>query len=104
MAKENSTEVFAKVALLLGSAEEFSHRIKNALKLIGKYARVSRTYVFIDSPDGLLTSNEFEWCAPGIKPQIENLKGMPYTALPSLKPLLEKKRPDYFRKHKKTAG
>ncbi|MCS6959728.1 MAG: ATP-binding protein [Pseudanabaenaceae cyanobacterium SKYGB_i_bin29] len=45
------------------------------LQQLGETAKASRAYIFANhrSADGrLLTSQIYEWCAPGIKPQIDN--------------------------------
>lgn len=49
--------------------------IQEALEQLGKAADVSRVYIFENSrsPEGKwLTSQRYEWCAPGIQPQIDN--------------------------------
>ena len=59
--------------------------INDALRAIGEFAGVDRSYVFLfrDSADGpspgdrLRADNTHEWCAPGIAPQIERLQGIP---------------------------
>lgn len=68
----------------------FDDQIRNALNRAGEITGVSRSYVFIDSYDGQTTSNLYEWCAPGISPQIDNLQGVSYENIPSWKPLLQK--------------
>ena len=57
------------------------------LEKLGKIANVSRSYIFknsIDSEGRLLMSQTTEWCAQGIKPQIDNqdLQNLPYDFLP----------------------
>lgn len=56
---------------------------EEALRLLGEATGVSRVYVFENhlAADGtLLTSQRYEWCAPGIEPQIDNpdLQGFPW--------------------------
>jgi HD-GYP domain-containing protein (c-di-GMP phosphodiesterase class II) len=47
-----------------------------ALQRIGEFCDVDRSYVFLFS-DGLTRmDNTHEWCAEGIEPQIDNLKGL----------------------------
>lgn len=50
--------------------------IENALASIGSFAGVDRAYVFLFHKDDDLADNTHEWCAEGIVPQIENLKGI----------------------------
>ncbi|MGC4066185.1 MAG: PAS domain S-box protein [Polyangiaceae bacterium] len=59
------------------------------LAITGRFTKVSRTYIFVDSDDGSTTSNEFEWCNVGIAPQIDALKDIPHSVLPSWKAMLE---------------
>ena len=64
---------------------KWSETIQSALERLGQATRVSRVYIFENhpTPDGtLLTSQRFEWCAPGIVPEIDNpeLQGLPYQA------------------------
>ena len=59
---------------------EIDRAINKTLKTIGKFARVDRSYLFQFSPDGATMDNTAEWCEKGIKPQIEQLKGIPIDA------------------------
>jgi signal transduction histidine kinase/CheY-like chemotaxis protein len=56
--------------------------INHALAAIGEFAHVDRAYIFRFSKDGTSMSNTHEWCAPGIEPQIENLRELPVGVLP----------------------
>ncbi|NQT73959.1 MAG: PAS domain S-box protein [Chloroflexi bacterium] len=56
------------------SPGEIDSEITGALKLIGEFAEVDRSYVFKYSEDGTTISNTHEWCAEGIEPQINNLQ------------------------------
>lgn len=56
--------------------------ITEALGMIGKFASVDRSYLFLFSEDGSLMDNTHEWCAEGIEPQIDNLKELPVSMLP----------------------
>ena len=58
------------------SPEEIDSEITEALKLIGEFAEVDRSYVFQYSEDGTTISNTHEWCAEGIEPQIDNLQDL----------------------------
>jgi hypothetical protein len=50
--------------------------INEALQRIGEFMKVDRSYLFQLNPNGDLLSNTHEWCAPGIKPQIDNLQNL----------------------------
>lgn len=74
---------FAADRLLVGP--HWQENIQEVLRQIGKAARVSRVYIFHNHPgeDGqMLTSQLYEWVAPGIVPQIDNpdLRDFPYHA------------------------
>lgn len=50
--------------------------IHRALKQIGEFSDVDRSYVFLNSMEGKKMDNTHEWCAKGIPPQKENLQGV----------------------------
>jgi diguanylate cyclase (GGDEF)-like protein/PAS domain S-box-containing protein len=56
--------------------------IEEALRETGEFAGVDRSYVFLSSEGGATVENTHEWCATGIEPQIENLKGILIDAWP----------------------
>ncbi len=55
---------------------DIHEKINGALKDIGEFAKVDRAYVFELRDDGRTVDNTNEWCAEGIVPQIENLRGI----------------------------
>ncbi|MCX7671822.1 MAG: GAF domain-containing protein, partial [Anaerolineae bacterium] len=55
--------------------DEWEESINDALARLGQAADVSRVYIFENrpGPDGeILTSQRYEWAAPGVTPQIDN--------------------------------
>lgn len=52
--------------------------VNQLLEIVGRAYGVSRVYIFESSEDGLSCNNTFEWCAPGIASEIENLQGIRY--------------------------
>ena len=64
------------------SAKEVDDGINQALKALGEFADVDRSYVFQFSDDGRKTSNTHEWCADGITPQIHNLQDLSVDSTP----------------------
>ena len=57
--------------------------IYDALKTIGEFVHVDRSYMFMFSDDSKSKlDNTHEWCAEGIEPQIQNLKGITIESLP----------------------
>ena len=63
-------------------AENINNVIDNALKSIGKFASVDRSYLFLFKDDMLFCDNTNEWCNEGIEPQIDNLKDIPTEVIP----------------------
>lgn len=51
--------------------------IEELMAEIGEYYDADRSYVFERDPSGRFTSNTYEWCAPGVQPEIDNLQGIP---------------------------
>ncbi|CAG0970138.1 partial Methyl-accepting chemotaxis protein McpB, partial [Anaerolineae bacterium] len=56
--------------------DEVDIGINRSLKLMGEFGNVDRTYVFLYLDGNERMDNTHEWCAEGIDPQIENLKGV----------------------------
>lgn len=56
--------------------------INNALKIIGEFAGVDRSYVFQFHENGTMMSNTHEWCSRGITAQKENLQGIASSSTP----------------------
>ncbi len=56
------------------SSAEIDQEIRRTLQVIGEFAGVDRSYVFLFDETLTLMSNTHEWCAPGIEPQIHRLQ------------------------------
>ncbi|RKD86347.1 PAS domain S-box-containing protein [Mangrovibacterium diazotrophicum] len=56
--------------------------INLALKKIGDFCQIDRSYLFLLHWDKQKFDNTHEWCAKGIKPEIENLQNMPCSLFP----------------------
>ncbi len=56
--------------------------IQYALQAIGEFSGVDRSYVFQFSGDGTILDNTHEWCAEGIQPYIDSLRGLSRAAFP----------------------
>jgi diguanylate cyclase (GGDEF)-like protein/PAS domain S-box-containing protein len=61
---------------------EIDAEIDDALRAIGEFVGVDRSFVFLFSRDGAKMDNTHEWCAEGVEPQRDNLKGLPVGDLP----------------------
>ncbi len=62
--------------------EKIDEEISRVLKIIGEFAKVDRSYVFLSCKDGKIIDNTHEWCAEGIDPQIDDLQGFPLDDIP----------------------
>ena len=63
--------------------QEVDSGINRALKIIGEFGRVDRSYVFqYADTERKKLDNTHEWCAEGIEPQIDKLKGLPVNHFP----------------------
>ncbi len=59
---------------ILISATSWKEHAQDILKHLGEALDVGRTYIFENHTDGkkLFFSQRYEWCAPGVTPQIDN--------------------------------
>ncbi len=67
---------------ILVTPEEVEAAIHQALRTIGEFANVDRSYVFLASEDLSTADNSHEWCAEGIESHIHRLKNIPAGAFP----------------------
>jgi len=74
----------ARTAERLSEPHPWESLVPDALRLLGDATGVSRVYIFeVERADGAeVVSQRFEWCAVGVKPQIENpeLQSLPLEA------------------------
>ncbi len=82
-------ELLSQISLLSVRIDNFSEQINNILSLIGKYSNVSRTYIFINNENNTRTTNEYEWCNDGIKPEIQDFQNRELAEIPSLLKILQ---------------
>lgn len=61
---------------------ELDKSINACLADIGRFCAAGRAYLFQFTSDGATMNNTHEWCAPGVKPEIENLQGLPLDMFP----------------------
>ncbi len=61
---------------ILQSGKSPSQSVDEMLALVGEYYQAERGYVFDLVECDKYFSNTYEWCAPGVEPQIENLQRM----------------------------
>ena len=56
--------------------DKLDEGINEALKRIGEFSEVDRSYVFMFYENGTMLENTQEWCSEGIDPQIQRLKSI----------------------------
>ena len=47
------------------------------METVGAYYEADRSYIFEEDPTGRYIANTYEWCAPGIVPEKDNLQDVP---------------------------
>ncbi|MCR5094807.1 MAG: sensor domain-containing diguanylate cyclase [Lachnospiraceae bacterium] len=61
---------------IMGSMDQ-DHKINKVLEYLCEELHADRAYIFEDMKDGTF-DNTYEYCAAGVTPEIDNLKGLPY--------------------------
>ena len=69
--------ILIKLLQIIQSTENIHEAINIALAETGKFANVSRSYIFEKIADGKAVKNTYEWCNEGINPEIDNLQEVP---------------------------
>jgi PAS domain S-box-containing protein len=62
--------------------EEIDNGILRALKTIGEFSGVDRSYLFLFSENFAIMHNTHEWCASGVEPAINHMRIVPTSILP----------------------
>lgn len=96
IAREAILRALARAARLLFNATDKEAVMTDALGALGEAVGVDRVYVFENHrhprSGELLASQRFEWCGPGIRPEIDNeaMQNMSYDrVIPNWRPILE---------------
>lgn len=76
LAYEHLLSQISAMAVNLTDISAFQNK---SLKLLGEITGVDRTYIFEYRDDAGTIDNTFEWCAPGVEPQIDNLQKVEQT-------------------------
>lgn len=66
----------------VGVLDHLEEAIMEGLRELGESCLASRAYVFLLSEDGQTMSNVYEWCAPFVSPEKDNLQDLPVTIFP----------------------
>jgi len=62
--------------------DSLDQTINLALKKIGEFCQIDRSYLFLLHWDNQKLDNTHEWCADGINPEMENLQNLPCSVFP----------------------
>ncbi len=62
--------------------EELNRAIQGILEYIGEYTKAGRAYTFEFIEKQGIYRNTSEWCAEGVKPQMDNLQAVPFMEMP----------------------
>ncbi len=81
-------ELLSELALGLNNVSDFDSRINLAIEQVGLHTQVSRVYIFQDAENSKVSNNTFEWCNKNISSQKNELQGLSYESIPSLKSIL----------------
>jgi len=63
-------------------SQEVDAGLNRALRDVGRFMDVDRSYVFLFSSDKKTMDNTHEWCAEAVEPQIRRMQDVPVDALP----------------------
>lgn len=66
---------------ILADSLQLNQLLQAFLEEIGQFFAVDRSYIFEFNHEEKTMDNTFEWCAQGIEPQIDNLKGLNFSDL-----------------------
>ena len=55
--------------------------INSIMETVGAYYQADRCYIFEEDPTGQYIVNTYEWCAPGVAPEKDNLQVVPIEAV-----------------------
>ncbi len=58
--------------------DQLDQKINEALEMLGKFTGVDRVYLFDYFHEQQLMNSTYEWCAPGVKPEFENLQNISF--------------------------
>ena len=77
MKREFTTkDIVLRISKILSSEETYEVAMNHALQELSRILHPDRLYIL--ETDGKTVSNTFEWCAPGIAPEIDTLQHLDY--------------------------
>jgi PAS domain S-box-containing protein len=80
----NAQELLLQISQYFSNINTFNidAMINLTLKRIGEFDYNDRSYVFLFSDDGAHMSNTYEWCAEGIKSEMDKIQNKPTSSVP----------------------
>ncbi len=77
MKREFTTkDIVLRISKILSSEEAYEVAMNHALRELSRILHPDRLYIL--ETDGKTVSNTFEWCAPGVAPEIDTLQHLDY--------------------------
>lgn len=77
MKREYTTnDIILRISKILSGEEEYDVAMNHALRELSRVLHPDRLYIL--ETDGKTVSNTFEWCAPGVTPEIDTLQNLDY--------------------------
>lgn len=77
MKREFTTkDIVLRISKILSSEETYEVAMNHALQELSRILHPDRLYIL--ETDGKTVSNTFEWCAPGVAPEIDTLQHLDY--------------------------
>lgn len=73
---KTTDSIILRISKLLNNEEDFEAGMNHALEDLSRYIHPDRLYVL--ETDGITASNTFEWCAPGVEPEMDTLQNLDY--------------------------
>ena len=68
--------IISKASRQFLALTDLDKSINTCLAEIGHFCGAGRAYLFQFTSDGSIMNNTHEWCAPGVRPEIERLQGL----------------------------
>ncbi len=62
---------------MLYETKDLYTTVNMILAVMGEKFKVDRCYIFERTPDGKMYNNTYEWCAPNVRPEKDNLQNVP---------------------------
>ena len=71
-----TNDIILRISKILSGEEEYDVAMNHALRELSRVLHPDRLYIL--ETDGKTVSNTFEWCAPGVTPEIDTLQNLDY--------------------------